>query len=77
MELRPEQRSEIATRFRELRRVACMTQSQLGEIIGLSRQSVSEIENCRVTLHLSSWKRFRTREAKQQQWPSLRDLREW
>jgi len=58
MEFQPCEKSEVAERFRALRRKARLKQSRLAEIIGICRQSVSEIENARVMLHHSTWERF-------------------
>ena len=35
-----------------------MSQSRLGEFVGLCRQAVNQIENRRVTPHDSTWDRF-------------------
>ena len=57
---RPGDRAEIAARFQNLR---CrgphrLTQARLAGLIGICRQSVSEIENARVMPHASTWIRF-------------------
>jgi ribosome-binding protein aMBF1 (putative translation factor) len=44
-----------------------MKQSHLAEIIRISRQSISEIENAHVMPHPSTWKRFADLEAKHNQ----------
>jgi DNA-binding XRE family transcriptional regulator len=67
MDTRPWNNVEIASRFRALRERGRLTQSRLGEIINLSRQTVSEIENGHVTPHSSTWGRFAALEAKHNQ----------
>jgi DNA-binding XRE family transcriptional regulator len=57
-EAKPRSRSAVADRFVALRREMGLSQSRLGRYIGLCRQSVSEVENCRVTPHDSTWDRF-------------------
>jgi len=57
-EAKPQNRSAIAERFFAVRRKERLSQSQLGEYIGLCRQSVNEVEKCRVTPHDSTWNRF-------------------
>jgi DNA-binding XRE family transcriptional regulator len=64
MDTRPWKKSEIAERFKALRRKAPLTQKRLGEIINLCPQSISEIENCRVMPHETTWERFRELEWK-------------
>jgi DNA-binding XRE family transcriptional regulator len=64
---RPKYQSLIARRFMRLRRTALLTQSRLGELIRLCRQSVNEIENRRVTPYRGTWARFRELERKHQQ----------
>jgi DNA-binding XRE family transcriptional regulator len=54
----PKKRSVIAQRFRLLRKAMSLTQRQLGQSVGLCRQQVSQIENCLVTPHVSTWERF-------------------
>jgi DNA-binding XRE family transcriptional regulator len=44
-----------------------MKQSHLAEIIRISRQSISEIENAHVMPHSSTWNRFCDLEAKHNQ----------
>jgi DNA-binding XRE family transcriptional regulator len=58
MEFRPRNNSEIAKRFRAVRKIGCMTQGQLAGLLGLSRQAVNEIENCRVMPHYSTRDKF-------------------
>jgi len=60
---RPDDRSEIANRFKDFRKNSSMTQLQLAEIIGICRQAVSEIEHCHVVPHISTWNRFADLEA--------------
>ncbi len=82
MDTRPWEKSETAERFRALRRKAVLSQSLLGEIIGVCRQSVSEIENAHVMPHPSTWDNFCALETKHNQppisstvhWPDEFDL---
>ena len=62
----PQQRT-IAERFRALRQKARITQKRLGDIIGVCRQSVNEIENNRVMPHCSTVERFKELEARHEQ----------
>lgn len=64
MELRPDDKVVIAKRFRRLRRKSLLTQKLLASLIGVCRQSVSEIENRRVLPHDRTWERFRNLETK-------------
>jgi DNA-binding XRE family transcriptional regulator len=63
----PEAKAEIAARFKALRREAILSQSDLGDLIGICRQSVSEIENCRVWSHYTTLNRFSDLEASHEQ----------
>jgi len=76
MDSRPWEKSETARRFRALRRKARVSQSLLAEIIGICRQSVSEIENRRVMPHPSTWARFSELEATHKQ-PKIRMRIDW
>ena len=67
MDSRPWERSEIAERFKALRRKAILSQSHLGRIIRISRQTISEIENVHVMPHPSTWNRFCELEARHNQ----------
>ena len=58
MEFRPDDRLTVAERFMALRRKEHFTQARLGQILGVCRQSVWEIESQRVRLHRSTWDRF-------------------
>ena len=60
----PEAKADIAMHFKDLRRKVGLTQLDLGRDIGLCRQSVSEIENCRVWPHYTTLDRFCDLEAK-------------
>jgi DNA-binding XRE family transcriptional regulator len=73
---RPEDRAEIARRFRKLRRSAFLTQRALAGIISVCRQTVSEIEHRKVVPHDSTWDRFAALEAKHMQ-PPLRFPTRW
>jgi len=72
----PDAKAAIAKRFMALRRKSRMTQEQLGEIIGICRQSVNEIENRRVYPHYTTIDRFAALESRHEQarriTPSLR-----
>ena len=75
MDLRTKAKARIARRFKALRRKAGITQRQLGEIIGVSRSRINEIEN-RPTMPdlFTTWKRFteledRHRQARKIRWP--------
>lgn len=57
-EAKPPNRTVIAERFIALRRTVGLSQSRLGKYVGLCRQAVSEIENCHVMPHDSTWARF-------------------
>jgi DNA-binding XRE family transcriptional regulator len=65
--MRPQDKAEIARRFRALRRRARLTQRCLAELIGVCRQAVSEIENKKTLPHYTTWDRFAAREAKQKE----------
>jgi DNA-binding XRE family transcriptional regulator len=67
MDTRPWEKSETAERFKALRRKARIKQSHLAEIIGICRQSISEIENARVMPHPSTWNHFCELEARHNQ----------
>jgi len=62
--MRPDDKAEIARRFMAVRRRAFLTQRWLAELIGLSRQAVSEIEHQQVMPHHTTWDRFAALEAK-------------
>jgi DNA-binding XRE family transcriptional regulator len=65
--MRPDDKAEIARRFKAVRRRAFLTQRQLTGLIGICRQAVSEIENKRTSPHFSTWDRFAALEAKHMQ----------
>jgi DNA-binding XRE family transcriptional regulator len=67
MEFRPDDKFAVSERFKSLRRKAGLTQSDLGRLIGLCRQSVNEIENRRVMPHYTTWNLFCDFEAKHNQ----------
>jgi DNA-binding XRE family transcriptional regulator len=56
METRPDDNADIAKRFRALRRKVHLSQSHPGSMVGICRQSVSEIENIRVMPRPGTWK---------------------
>jgi DNA-binding XRE family transcriptional regulator len=62
--VRPDDKAEIARRFRKLRRGALMTQLRLGQVIGIGRQAVSSIENKRTLPRDRTWVRFAILEGK-------------
>jgi DNA-binding XRE family transcriptional regulator len=63
----PEARADIAARFKALRRKAILSQSNLGDLIGICRQSVSEIENSHVWPHYTTLDRFSDLEVNHEQ----------
>jgi DNA-binding XRE family transcriptional regulator len=63
MDSRPWKKCETARRFKARRQKALMTQSVLARIIGVCRQSISEIENARVMPNPATWERFCNLEA--------------
>ena len=67
MNSRPWEKPEIAKRFKALRRKARLSQSLLGEFMGICRQSVNEIENRRVMPHPSTWRKFSELESRHNQ----------
>jgi len=71
MEFRPDHKFVVARRFKSLRRKAHLSQSVLGWLIDICRQSVNEIENRRVMPHQSTWDRFCDLEGKHKQ-PQMR-----
>ena len=58
MQLRPSDKTVIAERFKSARAESDLTQSELAQIIGVCRQSVSRIENCRALANRSTWEKF-------------------
>lgn len=62
--MRPNDKTEIARRFRALRRHADLTQLRLAGLIDVCRQAISEIEHERTLPHLSTWARFATLETR-------------
>ena len=61
--MRPDDKAEIARRFRKLRRRSLLAQRDLAELIGICRPAVSDIERRQVMPHLSTWNRFADLEA--------------
>jgi DNA-binding XRE family transcriptional regulator len=61
---RPDEKAEIAKRFKDIRKNSSMTQLQLAEIIGICRQAVSKIEHRHTMPHISTWNRFADLEAR-------------
>ena len=72
-EAKPQSRSAIADRFIALRERMGLSQSRLARYVGLCRQSVNQIENCRVTPHDSTWDRFHNFERRGQE-PGIEHL---
>jgi len=70
---RPNDKAEVANRFKFLRNNSSMTQLQLAEIIGICRQAVSDIECCRVIPRLSTWNRFVDLETRHEEARQLSD----
>lgn len=64
MDPRPCTTAEIAERFRALRRDALLTQRMMSDVVGICRPSISEIENCRVLIWPSTWRKFYQMESK-------------
>jgi DNA-binding XRE family transcriptional regulator len=60
----PEAKADFAMHFKAIRRRAGLTQTELGHMIGLCRQSVSEIENCHVWPHYTTLECFCELEAR-------------
>ena len=57
-EAKPQNRYAVAERFVALRRSAGFSQSRLGKMIGICRQSVSKIENEHALARDSTWHQF-------------------
>ena len=57
-EAKPQNKSAIAERFIAWRRRLGFSQSRLGKMIGICRQSVSKIENEHVLARDSTWHQF-------------------
>lgn len=67
MELRPDQKSTIARRFKAFRRKSLLSQSRLAFALAVCRQSVNEIENRRVLARYGTWESFCALEARHTQ----------
>lgn len=65
--MRPADKAEIARRFKALRREADFTQRRLAGVIGICRQTISEIEHQHVMPHCATWRRFAALEEKHMQ----------
>jgi DNA-binding XRE family transcriptional regulator len=63
----PEAKAEIAARFKGLRKRTSLSQARLGEIIGICRQAVNEIENSHVWPHYTTLDKFSDFEEKHNQ----------
>jgi DNA-binding XRE family transcriptional regulator len=66
-EAKPQDKSAISDRFIALRMRWGLSQSRLGRVVGLCRQTVSEIENRHVTPHDATWDRFCEHEGRTQE----------
>ena len=73
---KPWEKREIAKRFKALRRKARISQSLLGELIDICRQSISEIENAHTMPHATTWSRFCELENRHKQ-PPIRMPSNW
>ena len=62
--MRPDDKTEIARRFKALRRHADLTQHRLAELISICRQAVWDIEHERTLPHFTTWGRFAILEGK-------------
>lgn len=67
MESKPDDKFAVARRFKAMRQKALLSQSYLGSIMGVCRQSICEIENAHVMPHPSTWERFVDLETKHNQ----------
>ena len=63
MEPRPDEYRVVARRFKQLRRRALVTQSNLGIIIGVSRSCVNSIETQRTLPNTRTWAAFHSLES--------------
>jgi DNA-binding XRE family transcriptional regulator len=77
MEFRPDDKFEIGKRFRGLRRRSHFTQSRLGEIIKVSRSTISKVENAHVTPHRKTWEAFFDLEEKHRRAQEVRLPARW
>jgi DNA-binding XRE family transcriptional regulator len=64
-------KSEVADRFRGLRRKALFTQERLAGLIGIGRQALNKIENQRSLPHQTTWDAFCSLESKHNQPPII------
>jgi DNA-binding XRE family transcriptional regulator len=69
-------KSEVADRFRRLRRKSLFTQKRLAGLIGIGRQALNKIENQRAMPHESTWNAFRGLESKHNQ-PEITFPEKW
>jgi DNA-binding XRE family transcriptional regulator len=76
IDARPEQKADIARRFKRLRDRAMFTQADLARLIGVCRSTVNRIERRRVMLRIKSWRRFVEFEAKHRN-PAVRMPTYW
>ncbi len=73
---RPWERSEIADRFKALRKKALLTQKRLGRLIGADRKTVCRIENLHNIPGPRTWRRFEELETKHNQ-PQIGSSMDW
>jgi DNA-binding XRE family transcriptional regulator len=62
--MRPDDKADVALRFKALRRQASFSQRYLAGLIGVCRQAVSDIENMRTMPRYTTWGLFVVLEAK-------------
>jgi len=74
---RPDDRSEIASRFKALRKKACFSQAKLASLIVVSRQCISEIESGCVLPHESTWERFFDLEQRHEEGGAIQIRSDW
>jgi DNA-binding XRE family transcriptional regulator len=76
MDARPWGRSEIADRFKALRRKALLTQKYLGSLIGVDRKTINRIENLRTLPWPRTWRNFTELESRHKQ-PKFEPPKHW
>ena len=74
---RPRDRTEIASRFRGLRKRAYFSQAKLARLIGVSRQSINEVESGRVLARESTWQRFFELEQRHEKGGAIQIRSDW
>jgi DNA-binding XRE family transcriptional regulator len=73
---RPWEKTEIADRFKALRRKARLTQRYLGRLIGVDRKTVNRIENQRSKPQQKTWDEFCELEATHNE-PDIMYSKDW